>query len=108
MNKYNGYIAILLLFFVFFLGIRIPGQNHRLGPKNKSRAVITQTTNKNLSLSFHTSDKDHDNTTPVATLPVTSYQGSTFAGTSSFAGNQTLPPQPYSSLCSSRAPPTLS
>ena len=109
MNKHHAYIAVFVIFFVFFLGIRIPGQNHQPGPKRKSRAVITQTFNKNLSISFDKFDKGQDNTTPVATLLASSYRLNMPAReTLPRAIEQTIPQQRHLSLRSDRAPPRIS
>lgn len=109
MNKYNAYIALSVVFFVFFLGIRIPGQNHQPGPKRKSRAAITQTFNKNLSVSFDKFDKGQDNTTPVATLLATSYRLNMPSREALLrAIEQTILPPRHLSLLSSRAPPRIS
>lgn len=109
MHKYNGYLAIFIVFFMVFLGIRIPGQNHKPGPKRKARAVITQTTNKNLSVSIQKYCKDPDITTPVATLSATlSLCNLPSIMTLTKIGAQTPHPQRYLSLHSSRAPPRRS
>lgn len=108
MNKYNGYIALFVVFFAVFLGIRSPWRDHKPGPKRKARAVIAQTISKNVSFSFHKSCKNHDTTTPVATLPATIYEWNMpFIMMFLVPGHPTTTPQLYPSLRSSRSPPQI-
>jgi hypothetical protein len=106
MNKYKVYIGLLVVFFIVFLGMRNPGLNHKPGPKRNSRAIITQTINKNLSASSHKSSKDQDCTTPLAILLSTIGEGNTPALALLLVADDQSSPYPlYSSICSSRAPP---
>jgi len=108
MNKYSGYIALLVVFFVVFLGMRNPWLDNTSGPKRKGRAVVSSNSfSKNLSVSYDKYYKDHDTTTPVALLLTTKITGaSPFMASSPAVSEQTLLSPLYLSIRSSRAPPT--
>lgn len=109
MKKYGGYIALVLVFFVVFLGMRNPWLDQTPGPKRKGRAAISHNTFcKNLSVSFAKSCKDHDNTTPLAIVLTTGMTGAaSFTASLPLVVEQTLISSLYLPLRSSRAPPAL-
>ena len=106
MNKYNGYIAVLVVFFVVFLGMRNPWLDDTPGPKRKGRAVITNSFSKSISVSLQTSCNDYDNATPLA-LPLTGYEWKTPVLSPLMMAIDHRSKTQYSlSIRSSRAPPS--
>lgn len=106
MNKFSGYIALLVVFFVVFLGMRNPWLDHTPGPKRKGKAVITNFFNKNLTASCVKENKVHDNGTPLAILlsPSTTLHVSSTASLP-VAGEDPYPSRRYHPTSSCRAPP---
>lgn len=107
MKKYGHYIALFVVFFVVFLGMRNPWLDQASGPKRKGRAVISANAfSKNLSVSFTKSCKDHDNTTPVTILQTSEITGAAaFTVSLPRVTEQHLTSSLYLPLRSSRAPP---
>lgn len=107
MKKYGGYIALLVVFFVVFLGMRNPWLDQTPGPKRKGRAVVSSNTfSKNLSVSFAKSCKDHDHTTPLAIAPTTGMtESAALPALLPLVAEPTLISSLYLPLRTCRAPP---
>lgn len=107
MNKFNGYIALFVVFFVVFLGMRNPWLDNTPGPKRKGRAVISYNTfSKHLADSFDKTCKDHNPATPVATLlAAQNTWNAPFTASPLVFGEQTVTSLLYLHIRSSRAPP---
>lgn len=107
MKKYGVYIALSVVFFVVFLGMRNPWLDQTPGPKRKGRAVISANTfSKHLSVPNDKSCKDHDNTAPAAIILTIKTRGIGPLTTSlQLVAEQPLVSSLYRSIRSSRAPP---
>jgi len=107
MKRYGGYIALFVVFFVVFLGMRNPWLDQTPGPKRKGRAVVSANSfSKHFSVSPDKSCKDHDNTTPVAIiLTSTAREILPLAASLPRVADQPLVSSFYLPIHASRAPP---
>lgn len=108
MKKYGSYIALFVVFFVVFLGMRNPWLEETPGPKRKGRAAVSYNTfSKSLSLTFDNSCQDHDHSTPIALALAPLVAATTSLSISlPLISEQITPARRYLITRSSRAPPS--